>query len=56
MTPYAIAYSVVSILGDALDPEEYQAYRDAFEAFDWSSSGRISSGSLQVDGRDAQSL
>ena len=31
-----------------MDPEEYTAYRESFEAFDWNNNGRISYTSLQV--------
>ena len=31
-----------------MDPDEYTAYRESFEAFDWNKNGRISYTSLQV--------
>ena len=31
-----------------MDPDQYKAYREAFESFDWNSNGRISHTSLQV--------
>ena len=41
-------YAEFRLIGDGLDPEEYKSYREAFEAFDWNRSGRISHTSLQV--------
>ena len=32
-----------------MDPEEYSAYRESFEAFDWNINGRISYTYLQVN-------
>ena len=31
---------LVSILGSNVDQEEYQSYKDSFDAFDWNNSGR----------------
>ena len=32
-----------------MDPDEYKAYRESFEDFDWNKNGRISHTSLQVN-------
>ena len=37
---YLLNWLIVSILGNNVDQEEYQSYKDSFDAFDWNNSGR----------------
>jgi len=36
-----------NIFGNNIDQEEYQSYKDSFDAFDWNNNGRIAYSSLQ---------
>ena len=38
---------ILSILGNNVDQEEYQSYKDSFDAFDWNNSGREGFGVYQ---------